>query len=175
MWKSSQAFCLRVSPQPEAVQTWCIVTQLTRAVPAGRYARSLRLILRRARRAKVIPAASIVSSPTRNPMPLPSGQAHTPLTVPNPSTPAFSPSQLINSSYYPTPTPSGVGGMGSGAPGQMGPPALSPNSNFLQQASQIINDSPSSAPELADFDSLFAVETLERAGLTLGEGDQLPL
>lgn len=60
-------------------------------------------------------------------------------------------------------------------PGQMGPPALSPNSNFLQQASQIINDSPSSAPDLADFDSLFAVETLERAGLTLGEGDSLPL
>ena len=32
-------------------------------VPAGRYARSLRLILRRARKAKVIPAASRAPSP----------------------------------------------------------------------------------------------------------------
>jgi len=39
----------------------------------------------------------------------------------------------------------------------------------------MINDSPSSATDLFEFDSLFAQETLERAGLKLGEGDQLPL
>jgi hypothetical protein len=46
---------------------------------------------------------------------------------------------------------------------------------MLTQAGQIINDSPSSGGDVFEFDSLFAQETLERAGLSLGEGDQLPL
>lgn len=46
---------------------------------------------------------------------------------------------------------------------------------MLTQAGQIINDSPSSGGDLFEFDSLFAQETLEKAGLILGEGDQLPL
>ncbi|WVQ78323.1 hypothetical protein IAT38_000408 [Cryptococcus sp. DSM 104549] len=136
-------------------------------IPAGRYARSLRLILRKARRQKVIPAPSAIPSPNR-------------LAAPLPAVAAFSPSQLVNPSFYaaspansvhPGGTPS-VGGIPSVA-GQVS--QVSPNSNMLLNAtSQIINDSPSSA-EFFEFDSLFAQETLERAGIQLGENDQLPL
>jgi hypothetical protein len=38
-----------------------------------------------------------------------------------------------------------------------------------------LEDSPSTSGDMFEFDSLFALETLERAGLTLGEGNQLPL
>ena len=49
-------------------------------------------------------------------------------------------------------------------------------SALLQQAAQIVDDSPSSigAADLFEFDQLFAVETMERAGMTQ-EGNQLPL
>lgn len=77
----------------------------------------------------------------------------------------FSPSQLVNSAFFPTPTPSVGAGTGGG---------VSPTS-MLMPAGNIIDDSPTSAADLFEFDSLFAQETLERAGLTLGEGDQLPL
>jgi hypothetical protein len=39
----------------------------------------------------------------------------------------------------------------------------------------VVNDSPTSATDLFEFDSLFAQETLARAGLELGEDNQLPL
>jgi hypothetical protein len=66
----------------------------------------------------------------------------------------FSPSQLVNQSY---------GG-------------ISPQAMMFTQSGQIVNDSPSSGGgDIFEFDSLFAQETLERAGLKLGEGDQLPL
>lgn len=39
----------------------------------------------------------------------------------------------------------------------------------------MMNDSPNSGTELFEFDQLFAQETLERAGLSMGEGNQLPL
>ena len=45
---------------------------------------------------------------------------------------------------------------------------------MLYTAGQFIDDSPSSG-DLFELDSLFAQETLERAGLKLGEGDELPL
>ena len=131
------------------------VTSFTRAVPAGRYARSLRLIVRRAQRAKVIPAHTVPSSPK--------SLSHTsPVETQPPNTiyPAFSPSHLVNPAYYPTP---GSGGT-----------ALSPNSMVIT-AGQLINESPSSATDLFEFDSVFAQEMLERAGLKLGEGNQLPL
>ncbi|KAL7424072.1 hypothetical protein Q5752_001657 [Cryptotrichosporon argae] len=168
-------------------------------IPAGRYARSLRLILRRARRAKVIPAPSNVNSPTRGAVGLP----HTP----GAGAGAFSPSQLVNPSYLPTPTATGSG---SGSGGRAPPPpavaahqglvaagiaalqsqpqpqtqaqpsaalaALSPGT-LLLSATQMMHDSPSSSGghELSEFDLLFAQENLERAGLQLGEGDALPL
>jgi hypothetical protein len=156
-----------------------------RPVPAGRYARSLRLILRRARRAKVIPAASRATSPQRGLAGLPS---MTPIKDGNATAAkdAFSPSQLINPHYLATPTPGpgpvgqtpqAITGAGSGA-GSMtqGPGAagFSPNT-LLQQAGQIINDSPSSGADFFEFDQLFAQETMERAGLAQNEGDQLPL
>jgi len=75
----------------------------------------------------------------------------------------FSPSQLINPNYINTPgNPLDFAG-------------ISPQSMMLTQAGQIINDSPSSGGDLFEFDSLFAQETLEKAGLTLGEDDHLPL
>jgi hypothetical protein len=48
---------------------------------------------------------------------------------------------------------------------------------LLQQAGQIINDSPNSATatDLFEFDSLFAQDIIERTGFPLQEGDQLPL
>ena len=117
-------------------------------VPAGRYARSLRLILSRARKAKVIPANSTVASAATSPKPAP-------LQHPG-SVPVFPNSQQM---AYPMPTP----------------PAISPNSMLLSQAGQIISDSPSSGGDALEFDALFARETLERAGIPLGEGDSLPL
>jgi hypothetical protein len=53
--------------------------------------------------------------------------------------------------------------------------AISPSSNLLQTAGQIINDSPTSGTDLFEFDSLFAQSILEKTGLSFNEGDQLPL
>jgi hypothetical protein len=78
--------------------------------------------------------------------------------------PAFSPSQLVNPAYYPTPSGSNTG-----------PPGLSPNSMLFNATQHIMNDSPTSGTDLFEFDQLFAQETLERAGLSRGEGNQLPL
>lgn len=91
--------------------------------------------------------------------------------------PAFSPSQLINPNFLPTPTP--------GQQAQMHLPQaqsgatnnnlnLSPSA-LLQQAQGIINASPESGTDLFEFDQLFAQETMERAGLSMNDSDQLPL
>lgn len=153
------------------------------SVPAGRYARSLRLILRRARKAKVIPAASRAGSPARGLASLP---GLTPLK--DKDTAAFSPSQIINPNFLATPTSTTGQGQGQGHAGHMtqgpvgastsgtgtGTAGFSPNT-LLQQAGQIINDSPSSGADLFEFDQLFAQETMERAGLAQKDGEQLPL
>ena len=55
--------------------------------------------------------------------------------------------------------------------------AFTPNTAALfNAAGQIVDDSPSSGggADLFEFDQLFAVETMERAGMTQ-DGDQLPL
>jgi hypothetical protein len=111
--------------------------------------------LRRARKAKVIPAASAISSPNKLSAPLP-------VMSDGSMPPVFSPSQLVNPAYYPTPTGSQVA-------------ALSPNSMLFNATQQMMNDSPNSGTDLFEFDQLFAQETLERAGLSRGEGNQLPL
>ncbi|BEJ14452.1 hypothetical protein CspHIS471_0402190 [Cutaneotrichosporon sp. HIS471] len=124
-------------------------------IPAGRYARSLRLILRRARRAKVIPAASERTSPHR---------AHALLPLTNATgaaaagaTPAeqspFTPTALLNTPFL----------------------AVSPNNLLLNATNQLLDESPQSAQELSEFDLLFARENLERSGLQIGEGEHLPL
>ncbi|CAK9787310.1 hypothetical protein CC85DRAFT_272355 [Cutaneotrichosporon oleaginosum] len=125
-------------------------------IPAGRYARSLRLILRRARRAKVIPAASQRTSPTRIPAPLPltnsTGAAAAGATPAGES--PFSPTALVNTPFL----------------------AVSPSNNLLLNATtQLLDESPQSAQELSEFDLLFARENLERSGLQIGEGEHLPL
>lgn len=55
-------------------------------------------------------------------------------------------------------------------------PGFSPNA-LLASATNLLNDSPASGTgaEMFEFDNLFAHETLERAGLQLGEGGHLPL
>ncbi|WWC89988.1 uncharacterized protein L201_004918 [Kwoniella dendrophila CBS 6074] len=137
-------------------------------IPAGRYARSLRLILRKARRQKVIPAPSAMPSPSKGVVALPnlSGPRNgTPVDLASALT-AFSPSQLVNPAFYPSPAPGGV----------LPSAKMSPSSAavLMNATNQLINDSPSSA-ELFEFDSLFAQETMERAGIPLGEDNQLPL
>ncbi|WVQ98787.1 hypothetical protein IAU59_005918 [Kwoniella sp. CBS 9459] len=164
------------------------------SIPAGRYARSLRLILRKARRQKLIPAASRMPSPNKGSSALPSIPGPTPASAAatgpgvsqtsasNAIDPmvAFSPSQLVNAAFYPTPSPAPMGGPGS-APPATGTGSVAPLNNvspstamLLNATQQIINDSPSSA-EFFEFDSLFAQETMERAGIQLGEDNQLPL
>ena len=150
MSRNSHVYCPIVS-RPFVVRSHILTHK---QVPAGRYARSLRLILRRARRAKFIPAPTVPSSPKQN-----SGMLSGSTPSHGTGYPAFSPSHLINPAYYPTP-PSGA--------------AVSPGS-MLFTAGPMINDSPSSATDTFEFDSIFAQETLERAGLTMGEGNQLPL
>lgn len=109
-------------------------------IPAGRYARSLRLILRRARKQKVIPAKSARGSPKPTPAPLPEA----------PSTEG--PPQSVGSDTPFVP-------------------------NLLMGASQILDESPSGSEnrEISEFDLLFAQENLQRSGLSLGEGESLPL
>jgi hypothetical protein len=90
---------------------------------------------------------------------------------------AFSPSQLVNPHYLNTPGSTGQSGATpSGNVGYGAVAGVSPNSGtLLYNAAAIINDSPQSGTDNFDFDFLFAQETLERAGLSLGENDQLPL
>lgn len=107
-------------------------------IPAGRYARSLRLILRRARKQKVIPAKSARASPKQTPAPLPES----------------------------------TGGASTSA----GETPQVPN--VLIGASQMLDESPSSSSEhreITEFDLLFAQENLQRSGLSLNEGEALPL
>ena len=80
--------------------------------------------------------------------------------------PAFSPSQLVNPAYHTSHTTPNQ---------QFNPAGLSPNSILFNATQQMMNDSPNSGAELFEFDQLFAQETLERAGLSMGEGNQLPL
>lgn len=55
------------------------------------------------------------------------------------------------------------------------PATTSPSTLLLNAPQQIPDDSPSSANEISEFDFLFAQENLERSGLTVNEGDPLPL
>lgn len=108
-------------------------------IPAGRYARSLRLILRRARKQKVIPAKSTRGSPKPTPAP---HAAHA------------------------DPPAGSVGGDTPSVP------------SLLLGASQMLDESPGSGSEhreITEFDLLFAQENLQRSGLSLGEGESLPL
>jgi hypothetical protein len=121
----------------------------TRPVPAGRYARSLRLILRRARRQKHIPPPSVPGSPNKGHMPIGSSGLR-PLTA------------MAQSSLMPN---SGLPPTNQTSPG-----------NSLQGAlSGGKNESPSSNPESYDYDWNFAQELLHRAGMPMEENSQLPL
>jgi len=73
---------------------------------------------------------------------------------------------MVNQPYLPTPGP------GMPTPGV---PATSPSNLLFSATSQILEDSPQSATEISEFDFLFAQENLERSGLTIPEGDPLPL
>lgn len=148
-------------------------------IPAGRYARSLRLILRRARKQKYIPPLSRPASPKRS-----QGQGGllrmNGMTQINPSQHVFdafiSPS-AIESPVHRQTIPSAPS-VTSRAPAQTSPATALllggqlANHNQLQK-----NDSPISNPEAFQFDFDFAQELWQRAGMREGEmnGQQLPL
>ncbi|EIW69439.1 hypothetical protein TREMEDRAFT_73857 [Tremella mesenterica DSM 1558] len=132
-------------------------------IPAGRYARSLRLILRRARRNNVIPAPSAATSPLKSMAALPAPA----MAQPEQHGLPFSLSPLMSSQpHRPQMGPSQI------QPVQA--PAASPGNAFFAQ-NPVLNESPLSGQDIFEFDSLFAQETLERAGLTLDDSNQLPL
>ncbi|RXK39487.1 hypothetical protein M231_03155 [Tremella mesenterica] len=132
-------------------------------IPAGRYARSLRLILRRARRNNVIPAPSAATSPLKSMATLPAPA----MAQPEQHGLPFSLSPLMSSQpHRPQMGPSQI------QPVQA--PTASPGNAFFAQ-NPVLNESPLSGQDIFEFDSLFAQETLERAGLTLDDSNQLPL
>lgn len=87
------------------------LARILASVPAGRYARSLRLTLRSARRRKVIPPPSVPGSPTS--MARQQGLPSTGATTAAASTPMFSPSDFkFGPSVAGTPARFGEGGAG---------------------------------------------------------------
>lgn len=115
----------------------------------------------------------MISSPNRLTVPLPGGLPGKAGDAPGASgITAFSPSQLVNPSFYPAASTATSIAAGTNVNAAA---HISPNPSMLLNATnQIINDSPSSV-ELFEFDSMFAHETMEKAGIPLGENDQLPL
>ena len=135
------------------------------AVPAGRYARSLRLILRRARRQKYIPPPSVPGSPNKAHMSF-GNPGLRPLT-------SMSNSQATNANIGGTALMQSTLMSNSGmAPsgGQQPSPG-----NSLPGSLGGKNESPSSNPESYEYDWNFAQDLLNRAGMPLEENSQLPL
>lgn len=134
-------------------------------VPAGRYARSLRLILRRARKQKFIPPASVPGSPNKQHAPLPSSSSE------RPSQPAYPPNaagQTPNTAMLHHSLTGLSPVMSQTSPGMLINSALSQK-----------HESPSSNPEHFEYDFSFAQELINRAneaGINLGQDQQqLPL
>lgn len=136
------------------------------AVPAGRYARSLRLILRRARRQKFIPPPSVPGSPNKAHMSFGNAGLR-PLTSMSNSQAANAnaggSSSIMQSTLMPNSGLAPTGGQqpspGNSLPGSLGGK----------------NESPSSNPESYEYDWNFAQDLLNRAGMPLEENSQLPL
>jgi hypothetical protein len=141
-------------------------------VPAGRYARSLRVILHRARRAKVLPPASMAPSRAASPAPDASGAGQ-------------------RSSWRSTldPTSSGTGAAPGSQPlhrvdistGPIVPPLENARELFDELFALPISGPPSHEAmitpgvEYPNFDFLLAPESLERVGIHVGDDMSLPL
>ncbi|KAJ9092612.1 hypothetical protein QFC19_008650 [Naganishia cerealis] len=136
-------------------------------VPAGRYARSLRLILRRARKQKFIPPPSMPGSPNKSHMPIGSSGLRPLSTM---SKPAFgnnganTSTSILHSTLMPNAGLAPLGGQ-QASPGNSLPGTLAGGRN----------ESPQSNPESYEYDWNFAQELLNRAGMPLEENTQLPL
>lgn len=129
-------------------------------VPAGRYARSLRLILRRARKQKFIPPASVPTSPNRlhANLPLPESRQG---PFPSPSTNTQSSTMLHQ-----------------GMPGISPVLAHTSPGMLINNALSQKHESPGSNPEAYEYDFSFAQELINRAneaGINLGQDQQMPL
>ncbi len=164
--RKSELMCLRLVSPP--------------AVPAGRYSRSLRLILRRARKQKVMPPPTAPSSPNHR------LSVSLPTPGRNPSVSSTSTSQQQQRdqqqqqldqqvAFLLNPSSSSGGGPNTSLP-QMSPAVStsSPGTLFAQLTGK--QDSPQSNPEAFQYDFDFAQELWSRAGVQTQGGDEgLPL
>lgn len=140
-------------------QTARDVTELAKIlsnVPAGRYARSIRLTLRSARRRKVMPPPSVPSSPSSR---------HAPLPAP------FSPSSFINPANgltQPTPIQS-----------RNGSPVVATSGLPAPDVKIVVPDGADDESPPADFsmdfDWGYTADLLDKVGLTVPEGGDVPL
>ncbi|KAJ9102354.1 hypothetical protein QFC21_002754 [Naganishia friedmannii] len=136
-------------------------------VPAGRYARSLRLILRRARKQKFIPPPSMPGSPNKFHMPIGSSGLRPLSTIPKPAYGNNGPTNatsILHSTLMPN--------------AGLAPPSVqqpSPGNSLSGTLGTGRNESPQSNPESYEYDWNFAQELLNRADIdmrinTLGNG-----
>ena len=141
-----------------------LISRLNRcgfAVPAGRYARSLRLLLRRARKSKYLPPPSMPGSPNKTHAQLP--QNRTPIGTQSPWAGLAHPDM-------PTPAMHTMGHPTGMAPMLTQTSPLMSMTNISGK-----NESPSSNPESYEFDATFMQDLVNRAGLSFGNDQNLPL
>ena len=153
-------------------QTARDVTELAKIlsnVPAGRYARSIRLTLRSARRRKVMPPPSLPPSPSSRPSALPPGQAA-----------PFSPSSYINPASgltQATPVASRTTSPNVPMTSLPEPPALTAagaGTGLTADGAVAEDDSPV-ADFSMDFDWGYTADLLDKVGLSVPEGGDVPL
>jgi hypothetical protein len=140
-----------------------LLSRLTRCrftVPAGRYARSLRLLLRRARKSKYLPPPSMPGSPNK-----------THAQLPHNRTPIGTQSPWAGLAHPDMPTPMHTMGHATGMA-----PMLTQTSPLMSMTNiSGKNESPSSNPESYEFDATFMQDLVNRAGLSFGNDQNLPL
>ncbi|CDZ97607.1 er-associated protein catabolism-related protein [Phaffia rhodozyma] len=141
------------------------LAKLLASVPAGRYARSIRLTLRSARRRKVMPPPSALPSPTSRSTPLPSVAKNTTATTPL-SSENFT---NVNQTY----AQSTMLQSGLGSPVEEYPVEVSQTFDAPTTTSSIEFESP---PDYSvDFDWSYTEDLMGKMGLNMTEGGQVPL
>lgn len=141
-------------------------------VPAGRYARSLRVILHRARRAKVLPPASMAPSRAGSPVPDATGAGQR----------SSWRSTVDHTSSGPGPAPDSQSlHRVDISTGPIVPPLENARELFDELFALPISGPPSHEAmitpgvEYPNFDFLLAPESLERVGIHVGDDMSLPL
>lgn len=131
-------------------------------VPAGRYARSLRLLLRRARKSKYLPPPSMPGSPNKTHIQLPQHRT---------SIGAQSPWAALAHTDLPMSSTMSAAGYNTGMT-----PMLTQTSPLMSMS--VLsgkNESPNSNPENYEFDATFMQDLVNRAGLSFDNDQNLPL